>query len=560
MRPESSLPRRWSGIISAAPFFVAAVGVLVIVVQWAHARPLWLDEEMIALNIRDRSFTGLIGALWLDQSAPLGWVLLQRLVLVTFGTSELAMRAVPALFGVGTIVGALYVGRRWMTPAGSSVLVLLCSFGQWVTFHALELKSYSADTFFGLMLPALTVSVADVSYERGRRAIAIWFVAAALAHWFSLGALLVLPACAAVVGLSLRHKRDMIPIVAAGAVLVAASVAAHYLLSIRYALGNEWLRAQWQFALPPREAGLGGTLWWGSQQLGPFALKPGGTALALPFWLAACVGFAAASNRALGLVAASVVASGFLFAMLRIVPLYERLSMWFVAAAYLGIALCTDTAVRLARETPLRSRASSVAIAGALAVVVIAICFNVVDRGIFDLRNGRPVDSNRGTNDRNAVRWLNLQREPGMVLLTTQNSLPGIWWYGGKSIADQRAGYFSDGAPMLVLEHQEPGRKCHGRPLDKAIDGLSSVLVYLGFPDRPQGFDDALLSRLTKTGTVVALEHFGGDGRAAVVDLTFAVGNNPIWRGTSHDLFWRDAAGDREKLKGCIAVFQGRVW
>jgi hypothetical protein len=481
-------------------------------------------------------------------------------VLVTFGTSELAMRAAPALFGVGTLLGALYVGQRWMTPAGSTVLVLLCSFGQWVTFHALELKSYSADTFWGLMLPAVTVSVVDASNERRRQAIAIWLVVAALAHWFSLGALLVVPACSMVLAISLRRDRDMIRLVAAASIFVVVSVAAHYLLSIRHAQANEWLRTQWQFAFPPTGAGLVGSLWWGSQQLGPFALKPGGTALAVPFWIVACVGFAAASNRALSFVAASVVASGFLFAILRIVPIYERLSMWFVPAAYLGIALCADTAVRLARERPLRPRSSSVAVAGAIAVLVFAICFNVVDRGIFDLRNGRPVDSNRGTNDRNAVRWLMLQRESGMVLLTTQNSLPGMWWYGGMSIADHRAGYFPDGAPMLVLEHQEPGRRCHGRPLDKAIDGLSNVQVYLGFPDTPQGFDDALLSRLTKSGTVVALEHFGGDGRAAVVDLTFAGGNNPIWRGTSHDLFWRDAASDREKLKGCIAVFQGRVW
>ena len=561
MRRESPPPQRWSRIDRLLPSFVAAVGVSIIVVQWAHARPLWLDEEMIALNIRDRSFTGLAGELWLDQSAPLGWLLLQRLVLITFGSSELAMRAVPALFGIATVLSALYVGQRWLTSAGSTVLVLLCSFGQWVSFHALELKPYSADTFWGLMLPALTVSVVDASSQEGRRrAMAIWLTAAALAHWFSLGALLVLPACCAVLAIWIRRDRNALPFLATAAVVIVASAAAHYMLSIRHAQANEWLQEQWQFAFPPGKAGLFGTLLWAYQQLAPFAVKPGGTAFAAPFWIAACVGFAATTHRALGLVAGLVAASGFLFAIVRVVPLYERLSMWFVPAVYLGIALCADRGVQLFREKPLPRPFLNLTTAGVLASLVLIVCANLVYRGIFDLRNGRPADSNRGTNDRQAVRWLLHQREPGVVLVTTQNSLPAIWWYGGMSIADTRAGYFPDGAPMLVLEHQKPGRRCNGRPLEKATDGLSSVQLFLGFPDTPEGFDDLVLSRLTKTGTVVALEHFGGEGRAALVNLTFAARNNPIWRGTQHDLFWRDAAKDREMLQGCVAVFQGRVW
>src|SRR5436190_17464194 len=38
-----------------APLVVAIAGVVLDIAQWWSARPLWLDEEMIALNIRDRS-------------------------------------------------------------------------------------------------------------------------------------------------------------------------------------------------------------------------------------------------------------------------------------------------------------------------------------------------------------------------------------------------------------------------------------------------------------------------------------------------------------------------
>ena len=68
---------------------VAGLGSALVLAQWADARPLWLDEEMIALNFRDRSFGMLSGRLWLEQSAPLGWLVLQRISLLTLGSGEL---------------------------------------------------------------------------------------------------------------------------------------------------------------------------------------------------------------------------------------------------------------------------------------------------------------------------------------------------------------------------------------------------------------------------------------------------------------------------------------
>ena len=58
------------------------------------AAPLWLDEETIALNLRDRTIADLAGALWLGQSAPLGWLAIVHAVIGALGTSEMALRLV----------------------------------------------------------------------------------------------------------------------------------------------------------------------------------------------------------------------------------------------------------------------------------------------------------------------------------------------------------------------------------------------------------------------------------------------------------------------------------
>src|SRR5215468_1402440 len=110
---------------------------------------LWLDEEMIAINLRERTLSQLAGRLSLGQAAPYGWLALERGMLVTLGEHERALRAVPLAFGVALLVVSVWVGRRWMAVAGATTLAFLCAAGQWVWFHALELKHYSADTCFG---------------------------------------------------------------------------------------------------------------------------------------------------------------------------------------------------------------------------------------------------------------------------------------------------------------------------------------------------------------------------------------------------------------------------
>ena len=436
------------------PLLIAIAGAAIVLYQWIGARPLWLDEEMIALNFRDRSFAGLGGQLWLDQSAPLGWLALQRLVLLVLGPSEIALRAIPALFGVATVFAAFFVGRRWMTTTGCAIFVLLCSLGQWMSFHAVELKSYSADTFWGLWLPALAVAAGTASStDARRRNLAIWTIAAAIGHWFSLGALLVLPACFVVLAVSERRDREGMQRLAVAFTAVIASFALHYLLAIRYTQGSASLQEFWQFAMAPRDAGVVDSLRWVYGRLEPFALKPGGTGLAVSFWICVALGVAFAPTRLLGLATMLVILSGFALAAARIMPLYERLSMWLVPALYLAVALSADRAVWWVRQRQPTNASMKLASACIIFVLVGTVCVDVVERGIQDLRFGRPLDSNRITDDRGALAWLMRQREPGDVLITTHHALPAVWWYGRVPISDGGGGAFPDGGRIFAAEH-----------------------------------------------------------------------------------------------------------
>src|SRR6188472_508768 len=120
-RWKDSDDARWMWAIAAV---IACAGAAVLIYFGRGARPLWVDEEMLGLNARDRSFSALTGGLWLGQAAPLGWLALERISILQLGVSERAVRALPVIWGLLTLVTAVWVGRRWLGPVGAAILAL----------------------------------------------------------------------------------------------------------------------------------------------------------------------------------------------------------------------------------------------------------------------------------------------------------------------------------------------------------------------------------------------------------------------------------------------------
>jgi hypothetical protein len=536
---------------------IAVVGAVVQLYQWWAARPFWVDEEMIAVNIRDRSFADLAGLLWLDQSAPLGWLEVQRLALLTLNESERALRLVPVAFNVAMLAAATWAGRRWMSPAGAAALVLLCSSGQWVSHYSLELKHYSADIFFGLLLPALVVwvSEAHTPTHRLRRA-AIWWTAAALGQWCANGAVLVAPASALVLWLTLWRKdgRRTAVVFAVMGMACLAVFGVHYLLSIRFTIGSGYLREYWWPGMPPASAGVVTAFGWLFRQAGPFAVTPGGSALELAvlFWGTSIGGFLFGRPRLLGSLFAAVLISACALALIRLVPLYERLGLWTVPALYGGIALAVDAGIRWARDGYREKILARAALGVILAGCGLWVCIDVAARGWRDVTTARPRDTNHSVDDRTGVTWLLTRKQPGDAVLTTTLGLPAVWWYGGASVAPPASGGFLPEGNRILEVSDNPGASCDEDALGRALAGHDRALVYLGFgvDDTPQGFGDRLLQQLRVLGSVSEFQLFTGSTRAAVVELGRAPRSPaPAPSSTGADVF-----------RGCVSVRPARRW
>ncbi len=498
--------------------------------QWYFSRPLWVDEEMVLLNIRDRALAELVGPLWLNQTAPLGWLALQRAVVITFGTSDRAVRALPVLFGIATLWAALWMGKRWMKPPAAALFVLLCATAQWMTYYALEVKPYSADAFWALALPALAIWASEPKGEQPLTLMRTgsWWSVAALAQWFSFGAIFVTPACGLVLCAAAlwRSGRRLAVMVALQGLIWLVCFAAHYALSISYASNDEFLRNYWSWGFPPVGAGLTGTLQWLAQQLKPLAFHPGGTTLWAAFWLAVAYGAAVSFGRqpAVGLVILSVTLSAFVLAAFRRVPLTDRLALWMFPVLYAAVALAVDDVIERGRTGFLRRKWANVAAAVMFAGIVGLVSVDIVRRGRDDLIVG---GDNHGLDDRSAMRFLMSQRQPGDVLLTTHFGLPAVWWYGDILISDPNRGSTDpkDGTLAFELTYIDRGAPgCRNRRsasrLAPVLAGRNRAAVHLGFASRiPPGFQELVLDELSTLGTLVSYRPIASEGVVAIFDL-----------------------------------------
>jgi hypothetical protein len=77
-----------------------ALGCLLRLRQFLFDRALWNDESMLALNLIHRSPAELLRPLEYDQGAPIGFLLLEKMAQLSFGSSEMALRFLPLVCGI----------------------------------------------------------------------------------------------------------------------------------------------------------------------------------------------------------------------------------------------------------------------------------------------------------------------------------------------------------------------------------------------------------------------------------------------------------------------------
>jgi len=150
------------------------------------ARSLWLDEASVANWISQSNLKGVLASL--GPAPPLFVITIHYLVKL-LPNNEFTLRLLPCLFGIGSLVLIYLVARRIDSKVALLTLILF-SFSPHLIIYSKELKQYSGDVFFALLLVFLAERIVRKDSWRNW---GLWVLFSSLALGFSHAAVFVIP-------------------------------------------------------------------------------------------------------------------------------------------------------------------------------------------------------------------------------------------------------------------------------------------------------------------------------------------------------------------------------
>ena len=252
------------------------LGALLRLREYLANRSLWLDEAFLALNVLGKSTADLVlRPLDFNQAAPPGFLLLVKIAVSAFGSSEYALRLVPLLFSLVSLLLLAWIAGRVLAPGAALVAVALFVLLTPLIRYAAEFKQYGMDVTVGLGVTAAVLPFLN-GPTRARHAVVLCLVGVA-ALWLSHPAPFFLAAAGGVLLLQWRLKGKPAPgaLLAIGAVWVA-SFAVVYAVSLRDLAAHQGLREAWSGTFAPSVFGFSTVRWLGKQIRGLFAYAFGG--------------------------------------------------------------------------------------------------------------------------------------------------------------------------------------------------------------------------------------------------------------------------------------------
>jgi hypothetical protein len=142
-----------------ATLVLVLIGIAWRTLRYALAFPLWGDEAFVAINILTRDLAGLARPLEFFQIVPPGFLWAEWAVARGLGSSEWALRLVPYLAGLASLLLFWRFCRGVATRRTTLVAVAVLAASFFPVRHANEVKPYAVDLLVSLVLTMLGWSV-----------------------------------------------------------------------------------------------------------------------------------------------------------------------------------------------------------------------------------------------------------------------------------------------------------------------------------------------------------------------------------------------------------------
>lgn len=221
------------------PWILICLGVFLRLRQYLFNRSLWSDEAALALNIANRSFWLFFQPLDYNQATPIGFLIIEKIIVQIFGNNEFALRLFPFFCGITSLfifyeVVRRYIGNRAM-PAALGLFAIMSS----LIYYSSELKQYSSDVLLVLLLYLMGMNIVQRKVTIFKSF--VWGFLGASAIWFSYPAVFLLAGICVVslFYLNRRGKKEILFLFNIFAIWTI-SFGIYYIVSLKPLVGNEY--------------------------------------------------------------------------------------------------------------------------------------------------------------------------------------------------------------------------------------------------------------------------------------------------------------------------------
>lgn len=413
-------------------WLIVATGALFRLRQFVFNRSFWHDETLLGTAFVDRGFAQLVfEPLANNQAAPVGYLVLVKLVTEVLGTHEWTLRLVSLFSGLAALALAVPVARLLFSSfAARATLVGLVAVSPVLVYYSSEFKQYQGDVLFTLLILWLSLRFRP---EHHRRDALLLALAGATGIWFSHAIDFVLAGSGLVLWLEMARRRERSAWLAVNAVGLVwlASFVIDYFVALRSMPHNAYLAGFWSTSFAPiPPATTADLLWFRDSALGLVYLGflQMGTAFreVLPGWFSSPVRVLLAltllGSVALAFQRGRAAAMGAITLMavlgasaLHQYPFRARLILFLVPFVFLALAAL----VQQLHDLPLR-RAGPWLTAG----LVIAIAWIPLRLSVHTLRHPNNYQDIRG-----ALQYIADHRQPGDHAMFSSWTFPAYSFY-----------------------------------------------------------------------------------------------------------------------------------
>lgn len=184
---------------------IIIAGIAFRLYHYFYNRSLWEDEIYLSTGIEHYTLSQLFTSqLDFQQKAPIGYLVIVKLITMLLGGKEMELRLFPMLCGIASLFCFVSVAKHFLKPAGVLVALALVAFAPTLVYHAVEAKQYAVEFLATIIILQLYVKYYNRTDTRSLLAWGLW---GAVIVWFSYSSVFILAGVAATVGLrAIIHK------------------------------------------------------------------------------------------------------------------------------------------------------------------------------------------------------------------------------------------------------------------------------------------------------------------------------------------------------------------